>query len=238
MSKFISSLLAFALVIAFVPASFASVTSSADQAIKIKSATIETDRQRVVGEVTVCNKENESVRFILNAKNETINSLYKRRLTVAGGSCDTIELDFNKNFSEMSNTGDKITFVAKSVRGLLSYGRYSLSDTYTAVIKEGNASVANCGDKKGDDDIYSVCEGDFIYHEPSGLRIKVNQIDNVRTELYVTHIRWGGVKKIRVYKGRTKEMVSGDDDHTKVEISNLVGDGPYDYGFNLKLESL
>jgi hypothetical protein len=238
MSKFTSLLAALALLVTMTPVSFAHPVSSSssgfDQALKIKSAEVETDRQRVVGEVEICNREYEDVRFILDVKNETINSLYKRRLSIRGGECQTVRLDFTKNFAEMSNTGDKITFVAKSVRGLLSYGKYALSAPYTATVTEGNDDPAECGDASGDDQIYSVCIDDFIYHEPSGLRIKVIANDYNRVTVLVTHVRWGGVKKFNVYKNRSKEVVSGDENHTKVTMSNLVGESRGAFLFGLE----
>ncbi len=237
MSKFISFLITLALLVTLVPASLAHTYSrSSGKALKIVSAEVETDRQRVVGEVKVCNNKAEPIRFVLDVKNETINSLYRRKLFIPSAGCHTYKLDFTKNFAEMSNTGDSIRFLAKSSRGLVSFGKFDLSHPYVAVVKEGNTDPAGCGDERGGDGIYDSCLGDFIYHTPTGLRIKINSIDYRRADLLVTHIRWGGVKKIRIYKNHGKKVVAGNDDHTKVEMSNLLGEKSND--FLLKLESI
>lgn len=52
----------------------------------------------------------------------------------------------------------------------------------------------------------------------------------------MTPIEWGGVKQKRIYKSRTKDVRAGDEDRTKVEITNVYGDGTST--FALKLESL
>ena len=229
MSKFISILTAFALMLTLTPMTVAHKSPSHKKALTIKSASVETDRQKVKGEITVCNNTAERIKFNLDVQNLTINHLYKRKLAVAGAKCTTVDLKFTKNFAEMSNTGDEIQFVAKSVKGLVSFGKYALSDPYIAFVAEGNTDEAGCGDAKGGDQIYSVCPNDFIYHEPSGLRIKVQRIDRRKVDLLLTHIRWGGVKKLRVYKDRNKTVHAGDDGHTKVEINNLVGENRHDF---------
>jgi hypothetical protein len=235
MSKFLSFLTAIALFTTMAPVSLAR-NSSSDDRIKVKSATVETDRQRVIGTVKVCNMTSERVSFTIDVKNTTINSLYQRNLGIGAATCETYELDFTKNFAEMSNTGDEIEFSAKNARGTGSDNRYRVSNVYTTIVEEGNTEEPGCGDEIGEDDIFTPCINDFVYHEPTGLRIKVKSIDYMRAEVLVTHVRWGGVKKLRIYKNRSKKVVAGDDDNTHVELSSLVGD---DYsGFTLKLESL
>jgi len=234
MSKFTSFLVALVLLVTLTPVTLASHTHSSDKALKISSADIEADDHRVTGDVTVCNKAAENLRFILSAKNETVNLLYLRRLSIKAGECATYKMKFNNNFAEMSNTGDEIKIVAKSVKGYSSFGKYDLSDPYIAVVKEGHDDPAECGDEKGGDGIYTVCENDFIYHEATGLRIKVIEIESYRTTVLVTHVRWGGVKKLNVYLNRSKDVVSGDEDHTKVEMTNLVGETRGEFLFQLK----
>lgn len=236
MSKFISSILVLVMVLALAPASFAARYGAPERALKIKSATLETDRQRVIGQLTVCNNEAADTSFVIDVKNETINSLYQRKLAIDGGACETYKLDFTTNFAEMSNTGDEVRFVAKSIRDLNVFGHEQLSAPYVAIVKEGNRDVEPCGDTRGGDKIYSVCVNDFIYHEKSDVRVKVKSIDHQRVDLLVTHVRWGGVKAVRVYKGRSKEVVSRNEDRTKIEISNLIGENPG--AFLLEIDSL
>lgn len=235
MSKFIRFLAVVTLLITLVPISFAHTVSSSSgkKALKITSASFETDRQRVVGEATICNRTAEDIRFVLDVKNLTINGLYKRKLLIPATKCQTFELDFAKNFAEMSNTGDEILLQAKSVRGIFSLGKYDLSKPYETVVTEGNEDLSGCGDAAGDDGFYSPCVGDFIYHEPSGLRIKLTSTDYRYALIYVTHIRWGGVKQFRIYKNRDREVVSGDEDHTKVKIANVIGENDGDFTFQV-----
>lgn len=207
-----------------------------DQPISIKSATVETKGSRVVGEVKVCNSERERVKFVLDVKNLTINSLYKRNVSVDSGDCELIKLRFNKDFGQMSNVGDEIQIVAKAVKGLKwEDSEYDFSDTYTTKVAKGNEDKAGCADRFGEDGIFTACENDFIYHEPSGLRIKVITSNNEYVELRLIHVEWGGVKDMRIYKGRTKKIRSSFDELTRVEITNVYGDKTSD--LYLKIES-
>jgi hypothetical protein len=233
MSKIISSLIAIALFATVAPLNM--VHASSNKALKIKSANVETDRQRVIGEVKVCNTASEDISFKLDAKNMTINSLYQRNLSISANSCEVYELNFTKNFAEMSNTGDEIVFSAKYIRGAKSENSYRNSKLRTVYVKEGNSAVEACGDASGEDGVYTPCVGDFVDHEASGLRIKVKSLGYNKAQLLVTHVRWGGVKSFRIYKNRSKKIVSGDDDHTQVELSSIVGENS---GFTLQLESL
>ena len=84
MSKFTRFLSVLLLLFVFMP--FAKADE--DQPIRIKSAVVETEDQRVVGTVTVCNTERERVNFVLDVKNLTINSIYKRKMTVSANDCE------------------------------------------------------------------------------------------------------------------------------------------------------
>lgn len=207
-----------------------------DQPVNIKSATVETKGSRVVGQVKVCNSEHERVRFVLDVKNLTINTIYKRNLSVDSGDCVNAKLRFNKDFGEMSNVGDEIQIVAKAVKGLKwEDSEYDFSNTFTTKVTKGNEDKAGCADQFGDDGVFTACENDFIYHEPSGLRIKVITSNNEYVELKLIHIEWGGVKDMRIYKGRTKKIRSNFDELERLEITNVYGDKTSD--LYLKIES-
>ena len=122
----------------------------------------------MIGEVTLCNSEPERMNFLLDIKNTTINRIYKRKLSVGGNDCSTIDLRFDKNFSEMSNVGDEISLTAKQVRGLLSRETYQISDTYETTVEKGANDQVVCDDQEVEDGIYNSCEYAFIYHQPSG----------------------------------------------------------------------
>jgi len=231
MSKFTRFLVILLAVIALTPIARA----EEDQPINIKSAVVETKDSRVVGTVKICNSERERVRFVLDVKNLTINTIYKRSLSVASGDCANVKLRFNKDFGEMSNVGDEIRFVAKAVRGLGLYDVYDFSNTYTTKVVKGKEDTAGCADHEGDDGIFSACENDFIYHEPSGLRIKVMASNPEFVDLKLIHIEWGGVKDLRIYKGRTKKIRSNYDELERVEITNVYGEKSSD--LYLKIES-
>ncbi len=233
LKQFIAALLAGILLVP--AAAIAHTTFTEEKPLKIYQAHFETDDYLVKGEVKVCNNESERIRTTIEAKNMTINSLYKRNVLVPANKCQTYKLYLHKNFAEMSNAGDEIRLIAKYPKGLTSFNTYRLSEPFYTEVEEGNNDPSNCGDEKGDDGFYSVCVNDFIYHEPSGLRIKVKGYDRDRAELLITHVQWGGVKKKYVYKGRSKKIISGDEDHTRVRINNVLGDGRND--FILELES-
>jgi hypothetical protein len=231
MSKFSRLLVIVLALIALTPVTRA----ENDQPIKIKSATVETKDSRVIGEVKVCNSERERVKFVLDIKNLTINSIYKRSLSIDKGDCDTIKLRFTKDFGEMSNVGDEIEIVAKAVSGLGLNDEYDFSNTYTTKVTKGTEDKAGCADQFGDDGIFNACENDFIYHEPSGLRIKVMSNTSEYVDLKLIHVEWGGVKDMRIYKGRTKKVRSNFDELKRVEITNAYGDNSRD--LLIKIES-
>lgn len=227
-ARFISVLL-----LALVLAPF--VLADEDQPLYIKSALVETEDSRVVGEVTVCNKERERVRFVLDVKNLTINKIYKRKLTVNASDCTTTELRFKEDFAEMSNVGDEIVMTAKRARGLWSHLDYDFSKKFTTKVVKGKRDYAGCSDHTVQDGIYNACVMDFIYHTPSGLRIKVVEQNPDYVELKLTHIEWGGTKKMRIYKGRSKKIRSNYDQLKRVELTNVYGENTRE--LYLKIES-
>jgi hypothetical protein len=224
MKKITASLIVFMLALTLAPFSFAK--NSDDQPLWISKGSIETDGDRVKGYVRVCNRADEDVRATLDVKNESINALYKRNILVDANQCENFELGLTDRFKTMSNTGDDIRVFTKYVREFDSSKRYEPSDEFWLQIEEGDRDSADCSDKIGDDAIYFVCEDAFIYHEPSGLRFKVIKMENRYMEIMATHIRWGGVKDFRVYRGRkSKPLVSGDEEATRVIVSNVYEDG-------------
>lgn len=227
-ARFISVLL-LALVLA--PA----VLADNNKPIYIKSAVVETESSRVLGEVTVCNTERERVSFVLDIKNETINSIYKRKLSVPASDCITTELRFTTDFAEMSNIGDEIVMAVKHTRGLWSRLDYDFSDKYTTKVVKGKKDQGGCGDLKVEDKLFEACDMGFIYHKESGLRIKVLRHDYDYVQLKLTHIEWGGTKEFRIYKGRSKKIRSNYDQLTRVELTNVQGENRHD--LLLKIES-
>lgn len=231
MIKLTRYLLILSLVIALTPA----VLADEEQPIRIKSAVVETEDSRVVGEVTVCNTESERVRFVLDVKNLTINSIYKRKLLVNANDCLTTDLRFTEDFAEMSNIGDEILFQAKRVRGLWSRFNYDFSDKYTTTVVKGDRDYAGCSDQAVKDGVFSACDMDFIYHKPSGLRIKVLEHNSDYVQLKLIHIEWGGTKEMRIYKDRTKKIRSNYTQLKRVEFTNVYGENTQD--LFLKIES-
>lgn len=232
MSKFLRFLSILLLVLVLAPVALA----DSDQPIKIKSAVIETEDSRVVGEVKICNSERERVRFVLDVKNLTINSIYKRKLSVAASDCITTQIRFKRDFAEMSNVGDEIVLTAKRVRGLWSRIKYDFSDRYTTTIVKGKRDYAGCSDLEVEDGTYGACDMDFIYHKPSGLRIKILDHNSDYVLLKLTHIEWGGTKQMRIYKGRTKKIRSNYEELQRVELTNVYGENSKD--LFLKIESV
>lgn len=231
MSKFARFISIMLLALFLAPATLA----DEDQPIRIKSAVIETEDSRVVSEVEICNSGSERVRFVLDVKNVTINSFYKRRLSVAGNDCLTTNLKFTRDFAEMSNVGDEIVLVAKHVRGLWSRDKYDFSDSYTTKVVKGDRDNAGCSDQVVEDGIFGACDMDFIYHTPSGLRVKVLNHNSDYVKLKLTHIEWGGVKEMRLYKGRTKKIRSNRDQLKRLELTNVYGENTKN--LYLKIES-
>lgn len=231
MSKFLRFLSVLLLVLVLTPVTFA----DEDQPIRIKSVVVETEDTRVVGEVKICNSERERIRFVLDVRNKTINSFYKRKLSIADNDCITINLSFGRNFAEMSNVGDEIVLVAKRVRGLRSRDKYDFSDVYRTRVVKGDRDYAGCGDQEVEDGVFNACDMDFLYHKPSGLRIKVLNHDSDYVQLKLTHIEWGGTKQMRIYKGRTKKIRSNRDQLKRLELTNVYGENTKN--LYLKIES-
>lgn len=210
------------------------VSANSERPIYIKSASVETEDSRIAGKVTVCNTERERIRFVLDVKNLTINKIYKRHLLVNASDCVTTDLRFQKDFAEISNIGDEIVMTATQVSGLWSRLKYRTSDTHTTRVVKGKKDYAGCSDQIVKDGIYGACDMDFIYHEPSGLRIKILAHNSDYVQLKLTHVEWGGVKEIRLYKGRSSKIRSNYNQLKRVEITNVYGENTSDLYLKIK----
>ncbi|MFH0837801.1 MAG: hypothetical protein V1880_00865 [Patescibacteria group bacterium] len=221
MFKFTRFLSIFILALVLAPA----VLADNDQPVRIKSAVVETEYSRVVGQAEICNSAPERVRYTLDVKNLTINSIYKRNLSVAGNTCETVTLSFKEDFSDMSNVDDKIVMVAKRVQGLWSQVKYDFSNSYSTKVVKGERDYADCDDQTVEDGVFDACDMDFIYHTPSGLRIKVLKHNPEYVDLKLTYLEWGGIKEMRIYKGRTKKIRSNySGQFSRVELTNVYGE--------------
>ena len=67
------------------------------------------------------------------------------------------------------------------------------------------------------------------------MRIKVTNVERDYVELMLTHIEWGGVEEMRIYKGRSKKIRSNYDELERVKITNVYGENTRD--LYLQLES-
>lgn len=194
-----------------------------DASLKITSSQVLMNQNVVKGSVQVCNQEGEGMNFTIEAKNVETNHLYKRKFGLASGECKNYKLNFTGDFKEMSNAGDTIRFSIKKMSGQKTNNEYKSSVNYTTKIQEGNEDE-KCKDSRGKDGLYTnLCAGDFIYHTPSGLRVKLASKDGNKVDLILNHIQWGGTKKVKLYKGKTTEVVSGNETKTRVILSNLDG---------------
>jgi len=175
-----------------------------------------TGNQGIAGEMTVCSNKAGRTKFSVKIENSTVKALYKRNMLTISNECRTFDLHFNEKFSLMSKAGDEVEFELWDVK--TSTGeKYRKAGSYVTVIEDRSESEDPCGDVEGDDDIYAVCTGDFITHTPTGVRIKVISYDGRRIDLAVTGIKWGGVKKVRIYKEKFKEVTAAD--LTKLQLT-------------------
>ncbi|MDH5596569.1 MAG: hypothetical protein OEY44_00570 [Candidatus Peregrinibacteria bacterium] len=218
------------LVTSLIPAGLATEASP----IRIQSLTVETVNSIARGEVYVCNTSGSTMRFVLEAKNLDMNRLYRRRLQMNAGSCQGFDLKFADDFAQITQAGDSIRVVAKKMRAERSSGKFDLSDPVVTEVEEADRHPSNCGDEEDGDRIYTPCAGDFVNHEPSGLRVKVKSVNRDYAEVLVAHIRWGGVKRFRVRKNSGKLVVAGNTGHSRVEINNLLGENRSDFFLQLK----
>lgn len=235
MSKFSRFLTVLLFIFSLVPLTHA--TNSSDQPLTIKSAVVETEDTQVVGQVKVCNTAEKTLSFLLNAKNTTINMLYKRNLSIESDTCSTFKLQFSKNFREMSNIKDGIEFSLRDVQTVSTKNpeAFKGSDAYITSVSKGEKDKAGCADTEVKDGVFVPCVMDFLQHTTSNLRIKVMAIDPEFITLKLVHIEWGGIEDVRIYTGRSKQIRSAYKDLTRVVLSNVSGDK--DAGGILKIES-
>jgi len=202
-------------VLAFAPLTMAS-HSSHERPLSIKDAEIFTRYQaRTVGEVTVCNDGTERTRFTVRVTNEDMKAVYTRNLVISGAGCHEFGLKFDDDFSELTNEGDRVRFSLRDVRNGAAYKRSKTFSTFVESLNDKNQT------HKGGDDTYVANIGDFIYHVPTGVRIKVKTTNKKRVELIVGGIQWGGSEIVRIWEESDKEVIAGDDNHTRLTITNV-----------------
>lgn len=196
--------------------------AKSDKAVYIKSVDVYAqNQQNIGGDMTVCASK-EDAKFEVKVLNTVTNAMYSRKLLIKDGGCDTVDLHFNEAFSEISKAGDKLKFTLANIK--MDGDRYANTDPVFKAIEDERDVKEPCGDASGNDDVYSVCAGDFVTHTPTGVRMKVVNIENNKVELIVTGIQWGGPKKMNIYIGKTKDVVAKD--MTKISITNTsVGGG-------------
>jgi len=192
--------------------------------------------QGIQAELEVCSTNPFRTKFQVHVENTTIHAEYKRKLLSIDSGCSTYTLKFNDKFSGISTAGDEMVFSLRKLRNQSGELKFDEPKTFTTIVEERDTAEAECEDQTGEDNTYSGCPGGFITHEPTGLRFKVKSYDKKFVDLIVTGIQWGGSKKIRIYKERTKKVIAGDDKATRVEITH-VGKSE-DGGVELLIETM
>ncbi|MBN2086874.1 hypothetical protein JW758_00860 [Candidatus Peregrinibacteria bacterium] len=207
-------ILAILMILLIAPAAFA----KSEYPLTIKKADVftKTLNRGIEAEVKVCSTNPFRTKFEMVVENTTVNAEYKRRLLRIDQGCKTYTLKFNPNFSEIASAGDEMEIRLINIRNDKGTEFFNDSKTYTTIV-EDNGTADNL---VGGDDTYAVNVADFVTHEPSNLRFKVKSYDKKFIDLLVTGVRWGGVKKVRIYEGRNKKIISANG--KRVEVT-LVG---------------
>lgn len=215
-SRLFSFLIAGAMIASsLAPAAFAHNVPQ-NQPLSIKSAEVyASDYLRLLGTVEVCSNNPVRTRFTLKAVNTDINAEYSRNMIMTGSGCQDFTVRFEKDFSSMTRAGDEVIFSLREVR---NGGDYKRNEWFSTIVEDKSTNV----DHVGGDGTYTAEEEDFLIHTPTGLRIRVVDIERRHVDLLVTNIQWGNVKKVRVFVGGDKEIVANDEDHTRVTITNEV----------------
>ena len=177
--------------------------------------------QGIEAELTVCSTNPFRTKFEIHAENTTVNAEYKRKLLSIDNGCHSYTLKFNDKFSDISTAGDEVVFSLRKIQAKSGGEKFPEPKTATRTVEERDTSETECSDQAGGDDAYAACVGDFITHEPTGLRFRVKAYEKKYVDLVVTGIRWGGAKKIRIYQERTKKLIAGDENSTRIEITHV-----------------
>lgn len=215
--RFILLVLLIALLV--VPAAFAKGKTP----VYIKSAEVYTKNlnQGIEAQLKVCSTNPFRTKFQIHVENATINAEYKRKLLSINSGCSTYTLKFNDRFSDISTSGDEMIFSLRKIQAKSSGEKFPEPKTATRTVEERDTADTGCSDKTGGDDDYATCVGDFITHEPTGLRFKVKAYEKKYVDLLVTGVRWGGAKKVRIYNERTKKVIADDKKSTRIEITHV-----------------
>jgi hypothetical protein len=211
--------------------------AKSDYPVYIKNADIYTRplSQGIAGEVTICSSNNGRIKFELKAVNKMVNVVYKRKFLALESGCDTYNLFFNNDFNTASAAGDKIELALINIQDENSGESFKKPELYKTVIEDRYTPEDPCGDSKGGDNTYDACVGDSITHAPTGVRVKVIAYDRDKADLVITGIRWGGIEKLRIYQGREKRIIAGNNDLTSLVLTNL-GKGE-EGNLNIMIES-
>ncbi len=212
-------LLVLLVVLLVAPAAFAKTKTP----VYIQSAEVYTKNlnQGVQAELEICSTNQFRTKFQVHVENTTINAEYKRKLLSIDNGCHSYTLKFNDKFSDISTAGDEMVFSLRKIQAQRGGEKFDEPKTATRIIEERDTSETECSDQIGKDGDYSTCIGDFITHEPTGLRFIVKAYEKKYVDLVVTGVRWGGTEKVRIYTDRTKKVIAGDKKSTRVEITHI-----------------
>jgi len=216
MRKLSYFLIGILITVALAPVAFGATTAP----LYIKGADIYTKalNQGITGEVTICSSYHGDVKFEVVVKNLTVTTQYKRNLVMKKSGCQDFKLGFNPTFTNVSKQGDKIVVDLRKVQAEESNISIKV-DSYTTSIKDSTQEALPCGDKIGNDEAYNACIGDFITHRFTNVRVKVASFDNDKISLVVTGIQWGGSLNLTIYKEKSKQVVAGNNTHTRVALT-------------------
>ena len=192
--------------------------AKSDQPLYISKAEVYTRNanQGITAELKVCSRTNQRTKFEVLVENETINARYNRKLLSLGNGCYTYEIKFNEEFSMTSNAGDKMKFTLRNIENVDE--EYKKSKSYYTTIEERDEVEMGCSDKNGGDGEYEVCLGDFITHK-TGVRMRVITIEKRYITMRITGVEWGGAEKLLFYEGREKEIIAGNGDRTRLNVT-------------------
>lgn len=211
------------LLIALLVAPVAFAKSSYPVYIKDVDVYTKTANQGIAGELTVCSTNYWRTKFTVKAKNLNVRTTYKRNLLMLGNECETFELDFTDKFEDITKAGDKIEFSLDDIMSQDSEETYREPKKVTVTVEEQDPEANPCGDKEGGNNEYEMCNGDYVTHTDTDVRVKLVGYKNSHKRSYVdlaiSGIEWGGIKKLRIYSDREREVTSPD--KTRVKISYL-----------------
>lgn len=212
MNKLSSLLIVLIIGISMAPASFA----KNNRPVYIKDATVFTREfsSGVSSSITICNTNASKTQLILRAKNIDIKSTYKRNLLLPAEQCSSFDLFFTKTFSENTKLSDRIKFSLTNVQSVDSNIKYSNSKSFTTLVRTSNNIIATYDNQDAQDGEYNIYVGSFITHKDTGARIKlIKHVSRSKwgyINVVVSNIKWGRTKNLRVYEGRSKDVITNN----------------------------